>query len=311
MVAKLNFSVGIIIPFYNGQEYIYALFQSLEKEVLNLNYKIFIVDNGSAKINKSLLDNLNLNFVYINTDVGIGYGKACNIGYEQCKNENYDYCLILNQDGKIGENMILNLVISLRKSHDNIVSVPILKEYDSNQVESFFIEWYLTQIPDFFSDLLESKFQNTYNLRKASGACFLFDLKKIEYKFQYLFDPIFYMYFEDEDLFRRIEYINKKIVLSSNSVFYHKHSNTTDTENQLTIHKNKILGQNIYFFKNLKKSYLLLLITWLKIEFVISVSMLINLQLKNLLNRLFITFKTFLLLGKIYKTRLLEEKFLF
>ncbi len=105
------------------------------------------------------------------------------------------------------------------------------------------------------SDLLKNEAKPFYEMEKISGACFAFNLRNDSYTFNFLFDPLFHMYYEDEDLCRRIKLIQSKIYLiSEQAIFYHQHSHTTDKENADEISSNKIYSEIILRVKDPAKS---------------------------------------------------------
>jgi GT2 family glycosyltransferase len=58
------------------------------------------------------------------------------------------------------------------------------------------------------------------------------------------------MYWEDEDLCRRVHMTGAKIALVPAAVFYHLHSYTTDTENKEEIKSNDFYSEMIYSLKD-------------------------------------------------------------
>ena len=71
-----------------------------------------------------------------------------------------------------------------------VISVPLLRVYGSESIESFFIKYYLEQTPEIFSDMLKGTLKEFYFFEKISGACFAFKMQN--YPYDYLFDPLFH-----------------------------------------------------------------------------------------------------------------------
>jgi len=92
--------IGIIIPNWNGKEFLNTCLASLEEQSLK-DFKIFVIDNGSSdrsQINaKELFPEINI----IQLDKNYGLGKAINIGVEEAlKNPAINYLGLLNNDIK-------------------------------------------------------------------------------------------------------------------------------------------------------------------------------------------------------------------
>jgi GT2 family glycosyltransferase len=122
-------------------------------------------------------------------------------------------------------------------------------------IEDFFVKYYLSQVPELVSDVMDKTQKAYYEMNRISGACFAFNLKSKQYNYPYFFDPLFHMYYEDEDLCHRIKQAGGKVVLvCPNAVFYHQHSHTTDLENREEIQANKLVSEKILRLKDGSKS---------------------------------------------------------
>lgn len=242
----MTLKVGIIIPFYGGSGYLEKLLNSIFSDSPEMDTKVYIVDNSKAE------ERLSINFVnddrvaVINTQTGIGYGKACNIGYKKCLEDGRTIAVIVNQDGYFESGALFLLVQSLvNGSNDYIAAMPLLTEYDNKNVEWFFIYVYLSKMPGMVSDLFAGKVNNYYEMPDLCGACFA--IKINEFHQEFLFDPIYHMYFEDADLYKRLQLIKYKVMIVPTAIFHHTHSNTTNYENR-SIKENAVYKTSSYIF---------------------------------------------------------------
>ena len=179
--------VGIIIPFFCGNSYLERLISSMDLDNEIYNKKVFIIDNSlpDEKIDRSKFDN-NSKTEIIDVGVGLGFGKACNIGFNKCKEDNCEFIIVVNQDGHFATNSMNLMIDTLVKHQDVSVAVPVLKELNSDRIESFFTHVYLTPLTDFVSDLLTNKVKSFYQINNLCGACFI--MRVSDYiKFDYLF----------------------------------------------------------------------------------------------------------------------------
>lgn len=252
-----NYNIGIIVPFYEGTQYFDQLFKSFEKSVPlfkdRVNIKMLIVDNSKTD-NLEFFKTYKYKIEYIKAPVMIGYGKACNIGYRYFKKEKFDFIQIVNQDGYFDENCLERLFFSLQCKDDIMIASAIPLTLAERELEPFFIKYYLEYSSNLILDLLRKKPINEcgYETVKIPGICFMFRLNGI-YQEDFLFDNKIFMYFEDEDLCKRVVALNQKLVFVAGAFFYHKHSHTTDSKNIQNINiQNEISGNylRIKYSKN-------------------------------------------------------------
>ncbi len=246
--------IGVVVPFYNGHQYLDKLIESFDVAAAGLDCVLYVIDNSPADQVISMSYKSKMAVEVIREKPGIGYGRANNRGYELCKELGFDFIIIANQDAYVSPNFIRDLLFPFSKDDTISVSAPLLKTYEGDAIEDFFIRYYVSQVPVLVSDLLIGKQKDYYELEKISGACFAFRLKDESYKYPYLFDPIFHMYMEDEDLCYRLARINRKVVLSLSAIFYHQHSHTTDFKNREFIETDKLTSGNIIRLKNDQKN---------------------------------------------------------
>ena len=219
--------IGIVLPFYGGNSYLNRLISSLGIEDGQFSKILYIIDNSLESEKCDVKYSNHTNISIIDAGIGIGYGKACNIGFNKCKDDNCDYVIVVNQDGYFAPNSLNLMIDTLEKHQDISVAVPVLKELNSDRIESFFTHVYLTPLTDFVSDLLTNEVKSFYQINNLCGACFIMRVSDYNY-FDYLFDPLFHMYFEDEDLCLRLKRMNRKLIIIPQAVFHHFHSNTNN-----------------------------------------------------------------------------------
>jgi GT2 family glycosyltransferase len=216
--------IGVVIPFYGGQDYLDRLLQELEGDV-EFELSVFIIDNSIPTEKIAVLPKTNFPVIILNTHDGIGYGRACNIGYNACRERGFNYMVVINQDGYLSSDSLSNMVSVLMMGNDT-VAMPLMMEYDSTHIESFYINVYLTKIDNLISDAIRGEFNATYQIMDLCGACFLLDLKRYDEKV--LFDELFHMYYEDGDLAKRLLKSGLSVVLVTNAFFHHAHANTNE-----------------------------------------------------------------------------------
>ncbi len=229
-------NIQVVIPHYQGERWLTRCIQS-------------VLDNGLPPENITLVDNYSpghdigrlcepfKGIRLIKNKVNLGFGRACNIGVEAALGEGAEYLVILNQDCMVKPNALNRLVGVLKADTHIALAAPILYEYEDTLIESFFIRWFITQCPGLLSDALKGTLQPCYTMQRASGACLAVRAETVR-KFG-LFDPIYFMYAEDDDLCRRLCVAGYKIALVPAAGVHHAHSNSERTAHHLNLERLK------------------------------------------------------------------------
>ncbi|MFZ0929918.1 MAG: glycosyltransferase family 2 protein [Syntrophobacteraceae bacterium] len=211
--------VSIVIPFYNGDEFIDTCLKSLslgscakaDKIIVNNSDKPTEIHNIAASYE---------NITVIDAKPRIGFGRACNDGAKICVDRGAQYIIFLNQDSIVHEDLLVELIKPLEESDDLIVTAPIHYDYNFSSIERGFIAGYLTRCPALFYDALNHQLRNRYKIDCISGACFAI---RSEFINRYgLFDPVYFMYWEDDDLCRKIRHLKYDIALVPGAKIAHR-----------------------------------------------------------------------------------------
>ena len=203
-------NISIVIPFYNGDVYIDSCLKSVSLGACARVEKIIV--NNSDEITEihsiaSAYDHVTV----IDAEPRMGFGRACNEGARVGMQKESRYIIVLNQDSIAHEDLVLELIKPFYEYPDIVITAPIQYDYAFSSVDRTFASSYLSRCPDLFSDALKHKVKSWYKVDRMSGACFAI---RSDFINKYgLFDPTYFMYYEDDDLCRRIEYLNYHIAL--------------------------------------------------------------------------------------------------
>lgn len=186
----------LITATYNSEKVIKNF---LSQKILSKFKKILIIDNASRDKTIQLIENLNLNNVYIiKNKINHGYPYATNIGYKLTKTK---YAMLINPDTIFSKTFSIDLIRGLKRNPDFTIICPsFFSEYEVNnfngkafsnsQVKNLKKEDYISQMP---------------------GPCFILNKPKFgEDKF---WDDSYFFYFDDKDLILRLR--NRKIAMYS------------------------------------------------------------------------------------------------
>lgn len=297
----MSTKVGIVIPFYGGAGYLEKLLNSIFNDSAELDINVYIVDNSKPHERLPISSVKDARVSVINAPAGIGYGKACNIGYKKCVENNKEIMLVVNQDGYFAPGSIQKMVVLLNENTAYTISMPLITQYESLEVEPMIFQVYFAPIRNFITDLFSCSIKSYYDLDLLCGACFA--LKMNRFKFSFLFDPLFYMYYEDVDLGRRLKNANQLMMLVPAAIFHHTHSNTDparQTFNDILI---KRVSRHIYVLKDPQRSFLRIFINWTVLEIRNLIQCLLQLKFKDLIIEVISVFKTIIKIRKINLSR--------
>jgi len=209
--------VFAVIVTYNGEKWIAQCIESL----INGNYdtKIIVVDNNSNDKTCAILKNYTLTL--IKETKNHGFGVANNIGISHSLQNNADYIFLLNQDAFVKKNTILNLVNAAEKDKDYGLYSPIhLNEAGDDFDNGFLKNYVIDGAPQYLSDsCIKGETKRTYPIHSTNAAAWFVRRKTFEVVGG--FDPLFFMYGEDNDFSNRLQFHEIKCAIVSNSFIHH------------------------------------------------------------------------------------------
>ena len=184
----MNKFTTIIIPSYRSKKLILTHVKRFSK-----NFKIIIIENSYDINFKNIVENK-----YKNVDIylkkNIGYGRAVNFASQKVKTK---YFFVMNPDTKIYKNTLNNLINSAKK-----------------------IDKFGAIGPIYFDQKKNYKKNSIIKKNKIIAAAMLIDTKTFKKIKGY--DKNFFLYYEDNDYFRKCEILNLKLYQVTNSFIIHK-----------------------------------------------------------------------------------------
>ena len=184
----MNKFTTIIIPSYRSKKLILTHVKRLSK-----NFKIIIIENSYDINFKNIIENK-----YKNVDIylkkNIGYGRAVNFASQKVKTK---YFFVMNPDTKIYKNTLNNLINAAKK-----------------------IDKFGAIGPIYFDQKKNYKKNSIIKKNKIIAAAMLIDTKTFKKIKGY--DKNFFLYYEDNDYFRKCEILNLKLYQVTNSFIIHK-----------------------------------------------------------------------------------------
>jgi GT2 family glycosyltransferase len=218
----LKSTVSIIIPNYNGINFINECVDSLEKQ--DSFFEVIIVDNGS---NDGSVDFIRENYPEYNlieNQENLGFSKAVNQGLKLVAT---DYVFILNNDVVLERDCINNLLNCIQ-SDDNIFAVASkMIQYDNKcKLDDAGDEYTLL---GWTRKVGDGKSINLYNdKRETFSACAGAAIyRRNVFDSIGFFDENFFAYMEDVDISYRAKIHGYKCIYCPDAIVYHHGSGTT------------------------------------------------------------------------------------
>ena len=194
----------LIIPYFQGGIYMDKLFQSIDIDI-----KVLIVANQSTQPQPLKYD---CTLLFINK--GLGYGRAINVGIAWAYEHGYRHAIICNQDAYFKAGSI-EYMLNYLTSNPNQLIVPLVFEYQSDHIKPYVAKCYGSV---FQNDNKKGELQVTYKLSKVGLSCFALDISSYPFG---IFDPIYHMYFEDDDFLIYLQLRKKQVTLLTIAKLHH------------------------------------------------------------------------------------------
>ena len=202
--------VFVIIVTYNGMQWHDRCFSSLRRSIMPV--QTVVIDNGS---NDGTVDFIKENYPEIHiveNHENLGFGKANNLGMRYALDHGADYVFLLNQDAWIEPDTIENLVGIHQEHPEYGILSPMHLNAEKNGIEHLLLgrlDDHRTTDPALFEDMYFGRVKEIYETKYVNAAAWLLPRKTLETVGG--FDPLFFMYGEDDNYINRVLYHGMKI----------------------------------------------------------------------------------------------------
>ncbi len=239
-----------VIVTYNGERWIKKCIDSLCQSSINTH--IIVVDNASTDNTVSIIREYDDVILFV-SDENLGFGSANNIGLRYCMDNDAEYVLLLNQDAFVAANAIECLYEAARNKETVGAVTPLHLNYQGDDFDPIFFGSYLARYcKPYLRDLYFKNVESSYPIKSANAACWLVSRRCLEEVGG--FDPLFFMYGEDDDFSNRIYYHELQFVLVPKALLFHargfKNSFKISGKKFLKYHSNRVKSEAILILKN-------------------------------------------------------------
>lgn len=218
--------VTIVIPNYNGKEYIEVCLDSIKRQTYK-EYKVLIIDNASQDGSCEIIRDSYEDFQLVVNEKNEGFCKAVNQGI---KMSNTEYVLLLNNDTELDECFLENIVKEIEKSNKIFsVSSKMINYYDRSVMDDAgdgytILGW---QYQRGISQSVDDYKKGTDIFTACAGAALY---RKSVFDRIGLFDEMHFAYMEDIDIGYRAQIYGYRNVYCPSAKVYHIGSATTGSK---------------------------------------------------------------------------------
>ncbi|MFC1848269.1 glycosyltransferase family 2 protein [Chloroflexota bacterium] len=219
--------VCIIILNWNGYKDTVECLESLQK-ISYPNYKVIVVDNGSAENDVSNLRERFGDYIHlIENDRNYGFAEGNNIGMRYAlSNINPGYILLLNNDTVVSPDFLTQLVDTAKNQGDIGIVGPKIYSYNEPNIISFIgtsIDWWHVGTWP-INEIDVGQFDEVREVDVVIGCALLIKRETIE-RIGLLYAGYF-AYFEESEWCIQCQKAGYKIVYAPSAIIWHKLSAT-------------------------------------------------------------------------------------
>lgn len=215
--------VFVVIVTYNGEKWIKGCLESVLNSTIPIS--IIVVDNHSSDKTVEIISNDFREVRLLEQNENFGFGIANNIGISFALINDADYVFLLNQDTTIKKDTIEQLVkLAMANPAYGILS-PMHLNGNGNSLDESFLHYISNNYcKNFISDFVLGKpKQDIYDLPMINAAAWLLPKHTLEVVGG--FDPMFFLYGEDDNYVQRVKYHNLKIGITPLTKIRHDSNN--------------------------------------------------------------------------------------
>lgn len=215
--------IYVIIVTYNGMKWIEECLKTIISS--NIPVEIIVIDNNSSDFTVEFIRQNFGDVILLDQKKNLGFGIANNIGISYALSHDADYVFLVNQDVFIEPETIEKLVkVAEENSEFGIVS-PIHFNGKGNAIDQSF-HYYISKpsAAEYISDTVLGIFnKKIYSLEMINAAAWLLPKKTL--KIVGGFDPMFFLYGEDDNYCQRVLFHNLKIGITPFAKIRHDSNN--------------------------------------------------------------------------------------
>lgn len=243
--------VTVAIPAYRGRRWIRRCLDSVLAST-GIRLRVVVFDNASSDGTRDIVEREYPEVELIKSPRNVGFARANNRVIHRAISRGDDFAFLLNEDARVDPDTIVGLV-KVARDLDVAVLSPLQYNYEGTEFEADFSSLLrqaglrkTSKTPDAAEGWMKSDFVPTIRIIGAAVLMRLSTLRRVG-----LFDPIYFLYAEEEDLCRRVLRHGYKVGVTPKARIYHGHESTGDFMTLERMRRfNIIRGKYILVLKN-------------------------------------------------------------
>jgi len=201
--------ICVVIVTYNGESWIRGNLTALRASSVPAH--VVVVDNDSTDATASAVNSEFPEVELIRMPSNVGFGIGNNVGISRSIERGFQYTFLLNQDAFVTPTCLKELRDFL-ESTDYAAVTPLHCSPSLDQVDQKTLRHYLSRYAtDFISDACTGHVRPHYPIRGVNAAAWF--IRNDTFNQVGGFDPLFFMYGEDDDLINRLSFHKARFAL--------------------------------------------------------------------------------------------------
>ncbi|SFB74867.1 Glycosyl transferase family 2 [Massilia yuzhufengensis] len=179
-----------------------------------------VIDNASLDDTAEIVRREFPETILVTQADNTGFGIGNNVGISLAIAQKADYIFLLNQDAFVTPNAIAQLATFMDANPDYMIATPLHCSPDLHTLDPNTQKSYLQRYaPSYLSDACLGLVKSHYDIRGINAAAWF--VRTSTFFTVGGFDPLFFMYGEDDDLINRFEHMGQRFALVPTSQIVH------------------------------------------------------------------------------------------
>lgn len=218
-------NVAIVVPNWNGEDFIAECLESLEKQ--SLKAEIVVVDNGSHDNSTSIIKNKFPGVTLLEFSNNAGFSGGVNRGIKYAVKNGFEYVALFNNDAVAQKDWLKNLLAAMESSKKTGIVTGKFMQSDRKTIDSTgeIMRRNGMPHPRGRDEVDTGQYNVGEQVFAATGGASLYRIKMLEQIG--LFDEKFFAYLEDVDISFRAQLAGWKVYYEPKAIAYHKVGGTS------------------------------------------------------------------------------------
>lgn len=213
-----HMKIYVVIVTYNGAPWIRGALDSLRQSEARCT--AIVIDNASTDGTAAIVADEFPEAILVAQTENTGFGRGNNVGIGIAMAKGAEYVFLLNQDAFVTPAALGRLAAFLDCHPEYAVATPLHCSPDLNSLDPNTQQSYLQRYaPSYLSDACLGRTKEFYDIRGINAAAWM--VRTAAFGIVGGFDPLFFMYGEDDDLIARFARLDQRFALLPESRIVH------------------------------------------------------------------------------------------